>query len=320
MFKVMMVMLLAVFLNSCDIGGGETVNVKTSLVSTTLATNSREPDRSHLSTGTSTCGAAYAACVTPINVSGKAYYAGMIVGGGGTSEPGLSLGPMIGTVRDPSQAVSFSESGLSDLDLSQQLVATGSPSLGGPIPYPSDTAATVQNFHVYFGYVDIKFKFDSEDPDVITSLEDTHIVRLYMADIDGTSYKKGDLLYKNAAGSDFKWCVSGSLCAETTRPSSPIQYTAVANFSSTNEGNKTIPSFFMKMPSNASPVQVKKSDLTNAANTNTFKVDFAMAKAIKFATAPSVWSRIDQVVSALRLPADPGSDSSAFTVTITYTP
>ena len=277
--------------------------------------------RGHLLTGTAECGTGYEACVTPINISGKAYYAGMIVGGGGASaEPGLSLGPMIGSVRDPSQATAFALSELTDLDLSLQLVATGSPSLGGPIPYPSDAGAYVQNFHVYFGYIDIKFELAASDPNVASAVYGTHTVRLCMADITGTDYQKGDLLYKSASDSEFKWCVSGSGCGETARPSGPIQYESVVNFTNSGEGNKTIPSFFMNLASDASPVQVKKSDLTDAANTNTFKVDFEMAQAIKFMTAPEDWSRIDHVVSALRLPADPGSSSSAFTATITYTP
>lgn len=313
--KIALAFLITVVVLSCDRqGDGETVNVKTSLVSTTLA--SSRAARGHLST--TGCGTGYSACLTPTNVTGKAYYAGMIVGGGNTGEDGLSLGPMIGEVRDPSTATAFSESELKDVDLSQQLTATGKPTLGGPIPYPSDAAAYVLNFHIYFGYVDIKFALDVTDPDVDPALEGTHTIRLVMADITGTDMKKGDLMYKS--GSDYVWCISGTGCTSTTRPTSPIQYTSVATFIGTGPGNKTIPSFFMKMPSNATAVQVKKSDLTNTANTNTFKVDFDMAKAIKFSTAPSAWSRFDQIVSALRIPAEPGDDSSAFTATITYTP
>ncbi|MBI1861482.1 MAG: hypothetical protein HYR96_11250 [Deltaproteobacteria bacterium] len=293
-------------LSGCSFDDGTTVNVKTSLVSTTLA--SADGTRGLETSG---CGGSYVACITPDSVTGKAYYAGMIVG----TSNGLSLGPMIGSVRDPSTATAFADSDLQAFDFSQQLAITGSPTLGGPIPYPADSLAYITQFHVYFGFVDTKLTLGSSEGHSFAGI---HMIRQVMADITGTDFKKGDLLYHSGATGDFMWCVDGSGCSSSTRPTTPISNSTIASYSSTDPGNKTIPSFFMSPTS--STIQVKKSDLTNPANTNTFKVDITMTNGIKFTTAASSWSSIDKMVAAFRLPASPGDSNSGFSAAITYTP
>ena len=291
--------------------GSSNVSVKTKLVSSSLSgSRNLGADRTLETTG---CGGTFVACITPDTVTGKAYYAGMIVGGGEASSQGLSLGPMIGEVVDPSKASAFEDSELIAFDFSQQLVLNGSPSLGGPIPYPDDAGAFITQFHVYFGYVDTTITLENGE-----GQPGIHVIRQVMADVTGTELKKGDLLYHADGATDFKWCVSGAGCTEATRPTTPVVNSTIATFSQTNEGNKTIPSFFM-LPT-SSTIQVKKSDLENKANTNNFTVDISMTKGIKFTTEPINWVTLDQMVAAFRLPADPGDSTAGFTAAITYTP
>ncbi len=300
--------LITVVSTSCS--KGTTVKAATKLLSTTLTGGRNLRSERTLVTDTATCGTGFSACITPDGVVGKAYYAGMIVG----KDHGLSLGPLIGTVTDASKATDFSESELLEFDFSQQLVLTGAPVIGGPIEYPADDQAYVQNFHVYLGWIDTTFTLAIGE-----GIIGTHVIRQVMADIAGTDMKKGDKMYRLSTDTDFKYCVTGSGCTGTTRPASPVQDSAIASFTNTSEGNKTIPSFFVDLAA-GTEVQIKKSDLTSAASTNTFTVDFAMTNGVKFTTAASEWATTDKLVSAFSLSAKPGDDDSAFTATITYTP
>lgn len=315
-FVALMLLSPLLFFSSC--GNSETVNASTKLVSTTLsgARNVRAA-RATLETGTSTCGSGNEACITPDEVNGKAYYAGMIVG----ATNGLSLGPLIGSVEDASKATAFAESELLAFDFGEQLAMTGAPSIGGPIPYPADADAVVREFHVYFGYVDVTFTLAAGGS--ISALAGTHVLRQVMADITGTDMKKGDIMHRMESETDFKWCVTGSPgnCSQTTRPASPLQNSEIASFSQTEEGNKTIPSFFFKQPAAAETIYIKKSDLTNPASTNTFTVDITMTRGLKFVATPASWSdNVAAMAASFRLPADPGDDEAGFTATITYTP
>jgi len=302
---VLAVASLAPLLPSC--GSSETVAVSTTFLSSTLATRS-----DFATSGCDTTSTTFAACITPTSVTGKAYYSGMIVG----TTNGLSLGPMIGTVEDPSKATAFSESELLDIDLGTQIKNTGSPTLGGPIPYPADAEAYVQNFHVYFGWFDVTFTLAGGNPN--GAVDGTHVFRQVMADITGTEMKKGDVMYKASGDTTFKWCTTAG-CAHDTRPTSPIQNSAIANFSSTNEGNKTIPSFFMAPPTGATPVQITKTDLTSKTSQNLFTVDVTFTKGIKFATNGALWTTPDKIAADLRFAAEPGSSTGGFTAAITYT-
>jgi len=313
--RVVLVGVLVLILGCDKDGDSTTIDSATKFISNTLATSlaSRRPFQSR-GLSTSNCGSSYQACITPTSVTGKAYYSGMIVG----RTNGLSLGPMIGTVKDPSQATTFSQSELLEIDLGQKIQNTGKPTLGGPIAYPEDSNAYVQSFHVYFGWVDTTFALTSNDTGVPATAQGSHVIRQVMANITGTEYQKGDLLYRTTSESAFKYCVSGSGCTSTTRPTTPITNSTIASYASTSEGNKVIPSFYINPDS--STVQVKKSDLENPASTNVFTVDIAMNNGVKFTTAASNWATLDKLVEAFRLPAEPGKSNSGstFTATISY--
>ncbi len=288
-------------------GSGDTVNVSTTFISTTLATRSDFTISGCGSVGSTTV----LACITPTAIGGKAYYAGVIVG----TTNGLSLGPMIGTVEDPSKATAFAESELLTVDLKQQIKNTGNPTLGGPIPYPADDQAYLREFHIYFGWMDVTFTLSGGVPN--GAVDGTHTFRQVMADISGTEYKKGDILYKASGSDTFKWCRTGLGCNDTTRPATPVVNAAIAAYSTTEAGNKTIPSFFMSPPSDATPVQVKQADLK--AGTSVFTIDISSTLGIKFTSTGATWTTVDQIASELLFSAQPGSSTSGFTATITYT-
>jgi hypothetical protein len=304
---VLAVALAAVLTGSCDSNSSVTVNTK--LTSTSLAES-----RSRATLTTSGCGTGYAACITPTAVTGKAYYAGMIVG----SSNGLSLGPLLGSVEDPSEAESFTSTELIEFDFSEGLTSPGSPSLGGPIPYPADDAAYVQNAQIYFGWVDVTFELSTVDNGVNPALDNTHTIRIVMADVTDLGYTKGDVLYKDSDDTAFQWCTVGAGCTLTTRPASPLQISAIASYSNTeDQGNPTIPSFYAELETGHTPVQVKQTDLTT--KTLTFTWDFDMGDGVKFVLNPTGLTTVYDLVSNVRLPAEPRDEDAAFEVEITVT-
>lgn len=300
-FSATAIMLFTI--GSCTSGSSTTVNTK--LTSSSLAAAG-----SRATLTTSGCGTGYAACITPTSVTGKAYYAGMIVG----SSNGLSLGPLLGTVEDPSDATSFTSTELIEFDFAEGLTKPGSPSLGGPIAYPSDEQAYVQNAHIYFGWVDVTFELTAANG-VPVALRDTHTVRIVMANVSDLGYTKGDVLYKDSNDTEFLWCTSGAGCTHTTRPGSPLQISAIASYANTeDEGNPTIPSFYAELETGHTPIQVKQSDLTS--KTLTFTWDFNMADGVKFVLNPTGLTTVYDLVSNVRLPAEPRDEDAAFEVEI----
>ncbi len=298
---------------ACDHFGAKTIPASTALISTSLAGSSDElNEKTKYSVFQSTECSEFAECVTPDNVSGKVYYAGIMVGTGST---GYSLGPIIGDVIDPSQTGSFSPTELLDFDMAQQITADGSMTCCEGSPYPPDEEAYARAVEILFGYVDVDFSL--EDSSTNKAVSGEHTVRTVYGDITGTEYKKGDLLYLDKEDNLFKWCTPEAGCTHVSRPENPLQYEDVANYSGTPDGvgNQIIPSFAAELPTDHPSIQLTESDVLS--HSWMFTIDFDMTGGVVFTDNLTSTSTISDLVRAFRLAAAPGSRESGFTVRLT---
>ncbi|MGK5086665.1 hypothetical protein WDW86_03840 [Bdellovibrionota bacterium FG-2] len=297
-------------INSCGLlNRSTTVTSSTQLTSKTLSA-SAITHKETMYASASTC-ASGKTCITPTAVTGKVHYAGIIVGAG--TENGTSLGPILGKDERPDQGTAYADADLEDFDFSKGIKSTAATASagGGPEGYPADDKATAGNINLYFGYMDFSFSVDSG------TLSGAHTIRLIMADITGTEYKRGDLLHKGASEASFFWCTTAAGCTHTTRPTTPLTYSAVANFTNTNgRGNMTIPAFFVNL-SNATPVLLKKTEL--ATGNWLFKVDFSITNGLVFSSDPTSLTTVPSLISAFSIPQDPGSESTGFTAELSVT-
>jgi len=302
---------------------GDPIAAKTKLISESLTSLTVGPNGlrirpPHYAISTD-CAGTGRTCITPIAVTGMAYYAGLMVGSG--EQGGYSVGPIIGEVIDPSQAESYTTSELIQFDMADQLQIDGSPTCCGGSPYPEDDRAILSYVHIYFGYLDNTIEFTSSDG-VATALVGKHIIRTIYADITDTEFKKGDLLYKGPNDSEFLWCTSSDGCTLSTRPSNPIQYAEVADYTNTGQGSKNIPEFAIQLTAGHTDIKLTSTDLLDKTITWTFTVDFDITNGVQFASNPTTLTKVTELVSAFRLVASPqgrnGSDADAqFKATVT---
>lgn len=257
------------------------------------------------------CARGLVQCITPTNASGQVYYAGVMVG----LESGYSVGPIVGTVTDPSQITSFPTGSLLDFDLAEQLTLDGEISCCGGSPYPEDSAAIVRAIEIYFGYLDSDFTLSAEDG-VDEALVGDHTVRTVFGDIDGTEMKKGDLLYKGPADSSFSWCTLEAGCVFPSRPAAPLQNEGLVAYNGTEDGlgNQTIPIFSADLPSDHPTVVLTELDVLN--NSLAFTIDFDMENGAGFSADLTAIESIAEMVDAFELAAEPGSADEGFTATL----
>lgn len=246
-------------------------------------------------------------CVTPTNVTGKLYYAGIMVG----NESGYSLG-FIGPL-DPSGTAGITDSTteLEDFDLAEEATISGSGmTCCGGSPYPADTDAYVTRIEILFGYVDTVFTVSSG------TLSGAHTIRVVYSDITDLGYTKGDMLYKDTDDA-FKWCDSTG-CSHTTRPTSPYQNSEVVDYAGSEDGmgNQIIPSFAAHVPE-ADRYLLTQTELL--ANSWVFTIDFTMTNGIAFAEDPTTLTTTAELVQHFDLSAEPGAnveEGLGFTVTV----
>jgi hypothetical protein len=297
-------------------GGGKSIPTSTTLKSTTLSSTSSAASaakRASAKAISTSCGeSTFKSCVTPSSVTGQVYYAGLMIG----DKNGYSLGPIVGEIIDPSEATAFATTELSDFDLGATTTFSGTPTCCEGSAYPADASATLSRIEMYFGYVDATFTLASTDS-VATALQATHTIRTVYADITGTAFKKGDLLYKNSTDTDFMWCTTDDGCTLTTRPTSPIQYSDVANFSSSGLGNQNIATFAATLADGHETLSFPEA--TVLASSYTITADFTMTNSVVFTSDLTTLTTVPSMVSAFRLAAEPGSSTGGFTVTVTAT-
>ncbi len=301
-----------------DSGSGSSTNGSTTtiLVSSSLAENGGNGTMRSIARGLSTnCSSSEAAaCITPSQVSGKAYYAGIFVG----TQLGYSVGPILGNIKDPSQATSFQQSELYDFDLSTGIQTPGSPVCCGGSPYPADEEAFVTSFHVYFGYIDSTFTLDESDG-VSAELQGTHTIRLVYGDVEGTDLEQGDLLYQGASDTTFKWCTTESGCIHETRPENPIQHFEISRYSAEQEDTPGLPSITAELAEGHSSIQLTEASMLDVTKKRVFTVDVHMDNGIFFKVDPQTMGSISELVAAFELSAETSRQATGFSVNITMT-
>jgi len=258
----------------------------------------------------SDCGDDFTHCITPTNMTGKIYYSGIMVG----ETNGYSVGPIIGTIEDPSTITSFPPDDLYNFDFDAQTSNTGQISCCEGTTYPDDDDAIAVRIESYFAYVDVTFELSTDDG-IDEALDGSHTIRTVYGDVDDSEYTKGDLLYK-VADDDFRWCTIASGCTHTTRPTSPLQDSTVTSYSGSEDGlgNQTIPTFSANLTS-ASQIQLTESDILN--NAYTFTIDYQMGDGVVFTSDLTDETTLAGMVSIFRLAAEPGSESNGFTASLT---
>lgn len=259
----------------------------------------------------SDCGEELEVCLTPSNVSGQVYYAGIMVG----IENGYSVGPIVGNITDPSVITSFPQADLQDFDLGEQLEVDGGIVCCGGSTYPSDEEAIVQSVDIYFAYVDVTFTLEESDG-VNSNLVGTHIVRTVYGDMDDTDFKKGDLLYKGASDTDFLWCTLEEGCIFTQRPENPLQNPDVTNYAGSEDGlgNQTIPTFTANLADGHETITLTELNVLN--NSLAITIDFDMTNGVGFSEDITTFSQISELVEAFRLAANPGDENNGFSSTV----
>ena len=186
-----------------------------------------------------TCPSGLAACLTPYSMSGQIYYAAAFVG---ASNP-YRIGPIIGQMQDADEATEFASDSLFGFDVNEGTIMAGSPQCcdGDSPAYPSDAQALLQYLQFYFAYIDVGFILGSDDG-VGKAIRGNHKIRVVFANITGTNFMQGDLLYKGPGGSKFKWCTSEG-CESENRPENPLQDKAITNFRGVKPYNQILPEF-----------------------------------------------------------------------------
>lgn len=307
-----LIALLFLALGACGNGdSSSTITTTTKLISTSLQAQALRLPQG-LTTGADNCGDSVTQCLTPMNVVGKVYYAGVMIG----NEQGYSLGPIVGDVVDASQITAFPEADLLTFDLSAQLEVGGGIVCCGGSPYPEDADAIASRIEIYFAYIDVIFSLTAEDG-VGEALVDTHQIRTVYGDVEGTELKKGDLLYLAAGEEEYRWCTTTEGCVHTTRPESPIQNEAIASYSGSSDGlgNQTIPTFAIGLADGHETITITETEVLN--NSFLFTIDFDMANAIGFTedlTAADM--TIVGMIQAFDLRAEPAGGDNGFTATI----
>lgn len=257
------------------------------------------------------CSSGLVHCVTPSNASGRVYYAGVMVG----LQSGYSVGPIIGTVTDPSQITTFPTGSLLDFDLADQLTLDGGIVCCGGTSYPADSAAIVRAIEIYFGYLDATFALEAGDG-INAALVGTHTVRTVFGDVDGTEMKKGDLLYQGPGDDNFYWCTTDGGCVFSTRPDSPIQNADIVAYNGSGDGlgNQTIPIFSADLPEDHPTVILTESDVLD--NSLAFTIDFDMENGVGFSADLTTVDSIAEMIDSFELTAEPGSGDAGFTATV----
>jgi hypothetical protein len=299
---------LSVFACSID-DASKRISANTTLKSSDLTSGS-PPSILRQNLETADCSGSADGCLTPDSVTGVVYYAGIQVGINGS---GYSLGPIVGNITDPSPITSFPQEDLLNFDLGEQLTVAGTIVCCEGASFPEDSRAYARAIEIYFGYIDTTFTL-SEVDGVAVDLVGTHTIRTVYGDIDGTDFKKGDLLYKGSGETDFKWCTPTEGCTLTTRPSTPIQYDTVVNYSGSEDGlgNQTIPIFSADLTTEE--IQLTESEVL--ANSWTFTIDFDMTNGVIFTQDITEATQIYELVHAFQLAAEPGDSDNGFTATL----
>jgi hypothetical protein len=289
----------------------DSVIVATTTLTSSSLSNDENSDTSFLQAVSNNCGE-FDECITPDNIAGTIYYSGIMVG----DTEGYSVGPIVGDVLDPSLETSFPLIDLYEFDFADGVGIDGSIVCCEGSPFPADEDAITSRIESYFGYIDTTFTL-SEDDDVAEDLVGTHIVRTVYADIDGTDYVQGDMLYSEN-GVDFYWCTVADGCTFDSRPSDPIQYDDIVNYAGTPDGlgNQTIPTFSIDITA-ASQMELTETDLTE--NSWEFTVDFDMGDGVVFTESLADQETIADLVSIFHLAAEPGQSGSGFSATLSAT-
>ncbi|MFH1728504.1 MAG: hypothetical protein ABIA04_08800 [Pseudomonadota bacterium] len=297
-----LLLILTSFFTSCETKVPASVVMTSSTLASSTVTNAI-PGAKGVKASAGTC-PSDKECLTPINVEGKIYYAGIMVGDESGYSLGL-LGPIEGTEGLTTYAVSTT---FYDFDFSDQLKSDsdGITCCGGSA-YPADDDAYVSRIEITFGYLDATFEISTGD------ISGAHTVRFVYGDVDALGYKKGDVLYKDSAGS-FNWCDS-SVCTHSTRPSSPVQNADILAYSGTPDGmgSQVIPSFSASVTN--TNLQMTQTEVL--ANSWDFTIDFNMTNGLSFDQDPSNYLTVIEMLNGINLVAEPGSTDEGFSASIT---
>jgi len=282
----------------------QTIATQTKLISSSLASDTLNLTHTGRHLLSLDC-QEFAACLTPTNISGKIYYSGIMVG----DETGYSLGPIVGTVQDPSPTLSFDMAELYDFDFANALSVSGGFTCCEGSPYPADSDAIAVRIESYFAYVDISLTLTEADG-VSAELAGAHTIRTVYADINDTEYQQGDFLYEVTSG-DFRWCTLADGCVHSSRPADPLQYAEVTNFAGTpdGQGNQVIPTFAVQINPDS---QISLTESEVLANSWEFTIDFDMGDGVIFTQPLSEIGSIAELVSVVQLAAEPGNSQSSF--------
>jgi hypothetical protein len=280
-----------------------TVTLQSSDLSSSLLGMQADFEEFAVNNCTPPASSSYVKCSTPINLTGEVWYTGLMVGAGST---GYSVGPLVGEVENPGSNTDYRGN---PFDAAAAQAATGKLSCCGGSPYPADSDAKIQYFQMYPVFIDAKFSIDSG------AMSGTHTFRVYFSPVD--SYQKGDVLYKDSAGRLY-WCTAGSGCTATTRPASPVQYTAIKDFSNSGQGHPSIPALFIKPASTQASTTLTSSTMSRAKSFSA-NVSLQLSQFVAWSSDPSAATRLDQLAQYFRFNVSDAFTSTATGMTATWT-
>ena len=165
-------------------------------------------------------------CVAPSALTGKYLSVGLLIQANGAGMQTYFHSDAFSSVTGASEAFDF--------DAAAPVTHTGDIKCCGGTGNLTGENVYFSDVTYLFGYLDATFQIPystTQQSTVSDAMKGNHTVRFVMADNILSSYKRGDLLYKDSDGT-FKWMdQSGNLSA--TRPASPITMdTNVVNYTS----------------------------------------------------------------------------------------
>jgi hypothetical protein len=238
-------------------------------------------------------------CVAPSSLTGKYLSVGLLIQANGSGMQTYFHSDAFSSITGASEAFDFDAK--APVTHSGEIKCCGGTGdLTGENVYFSDVT-------YLFGYLDATFKipYSTEQQGTVSAaMKGDHTVRFVMADNIVSSYKRGDLLYKDSDGT-FKWMdQSGNLSA--TRPASPITMdTNVVNYTSPfpELANVAVPIFYSGL---SEKVLTSEEKLKETGKTYAFSFDSSSLVVItKGKDMLSLMQTVKDLMSALHLQGMP---------------
>lgn len=210
-------------------------------------------------------------CFTPTELTGKYYGTGLLIQSGGQGMSAYFGKQVWSDITGTSESLEFNSS--------TPLVNTGNLYCCAGSGDLSSTNSYVSDVMYLFGYLDATFTVSGVTGN--TSMNREFTVRFVLADGAVEGGKRGDVLLKDPADSQFKW-LDSKITADTlttSRPDAPVvMNTSVTNWTNpfgSDKGNQTIPVIYAGVQSatGSGNITVSESDLATNGKTYTFAFD-----------------------------------------------